>query len=439
MAIEARSRRGPIALSEERLREAKPEAKRYELTDAPKRGEGALLVRVEPSGRKDFYFRYFVKGKAFFIKIGRFREKKNDGGLTLEDARKKAATHTAILREHGDPKLKALEQERANEQQRRELEFQKKQGTLNQLIDAYIRSLKSKGKPEAAHDTEITLALHVTEAHPKIATAKAKDVAPDDITTILATMLGNGITRRANIVRAMLHAAFAYGAKCELNPLHVAADGVAFGIQSNPVALVPLQDQFDRVGKRVLTDEELGALWNGVQDRPSHLRAALRLAILFGGQRITQLTRAKWHDYDRTKHVLTLIDSKGRGPERTHLLPISEWARSILTDIKEGDGDNYIFATRRHTRVTVEQLSAIVREFVKKNGIAHYRLGDLRRTAETRIASLGVKKDIRAQLLSHGRTGVQDTHYDQWEYLPEKVDALAKWEAYLKAVLDRPA
>ncbi|MFM9883762.1 MAG: integrase, partial [Burkholderiales bacterium] len=68
-----------------------------------------------------------------------------------------------------------------------------------------------------------------------------------------------------------------------------------------------------------------------------------------------------------------------------------------------------------------------------------YSASDLRRTVETRLAQLGVTKDVRAQVLSHGRTsGVQEKHYDRHDYLPEKARALATWEAHL-AEIERSA
>lgn len=58
------------------------------------------------------------------------------------------------------------------------------------------------------------------------------------------------------------------------------------------------------------------------------------------------------------------------------------------------------------------------------------------RRCRTRLVELGVSKHIRAQLLSHGISGVQSKHYDPWSYLPEKRAALEKWERYLDGLLD---
>ena len=48
--------------------------------------------------------------------------------------------------------------------------------------------------------------------------------------------------------------------------------------------------------------------------------------------------------------------------------------------------------------------------------------------------TLGISRDIRAQLLSHGISGVQAVHYDRYAYTKEKRAALVKWERHLKRI-----
>lgn len=68
-----------------------------------------------------------------------------------------------------------------------------------------------------------------------------------------------------------------------------------------------------------------------------------------------------------------------------------------------------------------------------KEGISkqQFQFSDLRRTAETIMASLGIHKDIRAQVQSHGLGGVQDRHYDRHSYMDEKRAAINAWQGYL--------
>jgi hypothetical protein len=50
------------------------------------------------------------------------------------------------------------------------------------------------------------------------------------------------------------------------------------------------------------------------------------------------------------------------------------------------------------------------------------------------LAEMGVSKDLRGQLLSHGIHGLQDQVYDMYEYLPEKRDVLQRWETKLESI-----
>lgn len=45
---------------------------------------------------------------------------------------------------------------------------------------------------------------------------------------------------------------------------------------------------------------------------------------------------------------------------------------------------------------------------------------------------MGISKDVRAQVQSHGLGGIQGRHYDKHTYMPEKTAALTAWEAHLE-------
>lgn len=74
-----------------------------------------------------------------------------------------------------------------------------------------------------------------------------------------------------------------------------------------------------------------------------------------------------------------------------------------------------------------------IRLDLEKRGIAkeHFAFIDFRRTIETKLASLGITKDHRAQLQSHGLSGVQNKHYDRHDYMQEKASILLIWEKFL--------
>ena len=63
-----------------------------------------------------------------------------------------------------------------------------------------------------------------------------------------------------------------------------------------------------------------------------------------------------------------------------------------------------------------------------------FNLRDIRRTCETMLAGVGISRDTRAQLLSHGLSGVQAAHYDRHTYTDEKRAALIAWEQRLEEI-----
>ncbi|MDB4224950.1 integrase, partial [Granulosicoccus sp.] len=59
-----------------------------------------------------------------------------------------------------------------------------------------------------------------------------------------------------------------------------------------------------------------------------------------------------------------------------------------------------------------------------------------RRTCETMLASMGISRDLRAQIQSHGLSGIQQRHYDKHDYLSEKRAALDSWNRRLDKLIE---
>lgn len=164
-----------------------------------------------------------------------------------------------------------------------------------------------------------------------------------------------------------------------------------------------------------------------------------------------QLLRANWSDFDFDRGILTLRDGKGRPGlgVRDHLVPLTDWSLQHLEPMRELNQDApYPFATitkigRGKILMDPTTPSKVVKRvsdrLVLEHGLEPFRAGDLRRTCETMLASLGIPKECRGQLLSHGRSsGVQAKHYDRYAYLPEKKQALEIWTNHLAKILITP-
>jgi integrase len=220
----------------------------------------------------------------------------------------------------------------------------------------------------------------------------------------------------------------------------MAPDGAAdFKISANPVMLVSptkMAAVFNRAGDRVLRSEELRLYLMHVAALPSKItRLALTLQLVSGGQRFQQLLRLD--NSDIQGEVLRMLDPKGRRSQpRLHLLPIVAEMRETLDALIALNGTGPLFASR-DSIVQAETLSIAVHDISVAISHEHptippFRGGDIRRTVETILAEgLGISKDTRAQLLSHGLSGVQALHYDKGSHLDSKRAALRAWNNFL--------
>jgi integrase len=426
------------ALTSSAIEAVKPTAKNQDLTiEKLGMGRGCLILRVLPDGKKIFYYRHFVGGAKKFVLLGSFNSKgkRNWEGirgimLTLAAAKEGAKNLADIVAEYGDVETYDIKQTK-------QLALETSRGSFSQLLNAYIQSLKDSERVRT-NKVEGTINLHVIKAHPELMDYKAKDIGSGDVQTILAALVQKGRTRQVNLLRSYLHAAFNYAARHDNDPRRIATQSVSFNLELNPVALIPQIAEFNKTSERTLNREELLLFLKELDTAPVIPATFLKLLIALGGQRFEQLLRAEWSDYNFDTRVLSLKDSKGRPGlgVRDHLVPLTEWAVTILKPLRELNDNAHPFTSIGTTRMDVGTPSKLAKKIAEKmkteHGLETFRAGDLRRTCETLLASIGVTKEIRAQLLSHGRSsGVQAKHYDRYAYLPEKRAALEKWQVFL--------
>ena len=60
---------------------------------------------------------------------------------------------------------------------------------------------------------------------------------------------------------------------------------------------------------------------------------------------------------------------------------------------------------------------------------------DIRRTVKSRMGEIGVSKDIRDRLHNHALHDVSSKHYDRYDYLQPKKDAMTVWATWLEDVI----
>lgn len=420
------------------IRDAKASGTDVWLTEEGARGSGRLCLRA---GKKDanFYFRYTgPDGKQARLALGSYDI------VGLKDARAKAGDLSRLYQDGYRDLHAFLAQQQAEQAaaikvaaaQREKAERQAVTGSLDALCSAYTAWLDAQSK-QSAKDAKGVLARCMA-ASPDLAKRPANDISHKDIAAMLARLVEVGKGRAAGKLRSYLHAAYRAALQAEGDPT-IPAGLHGFDLDKNPVALVAAKGlaKFNKARERVLTEVELKAFLSALDDRPGVQADALRVLLLLGGQRVIQLLRAKPTDVDLDAGTITLLDPKGaRQQPRVHVVPINAPAAAILKKYQEGP---WCFSTHGRVPLRVETLTVAVADIstkLVKDKVSResFRLSDLRRTCETMLARMGISKDVRAQLLSHGIGGVQDRHYDKHDYLDEKRHALEAWAAKLESI-----
>jgi hypothetical protein len=189
----------------------------------------------------------------------------------------------------------------------------------------------------------------------------------------------------------------------------------------------------DRKGTRILSDEELTAIWQAATDK---FGAMVRLLILWGA-RNCEVGRLKPAWIERGIVIFPGAVVKNY---RDHAVPLLPMAREIL-DTHKTNGIYYF-----ESRWDVEKHFAdgswgkFKKELAERAGVSNWQLRDIRRTFRSAMPKLGIPREVAERLLNHV-SGAQrnelDEIYDRYDYLEEKRAALAKWEAHLSELLAR--
>jgi len=429
--------------TDRQVKAIKPRESRYRLAEATKqRGTGRLVLDIQPNGVKTFFFKYSrnLEGKAkrIHIKIGRYKD--SGGGYTLYEARKIAGQYEDMIKKGIDPKYYLEEQILLEAEKRRKIESAKKQATFGQLLESYVANMEAEGK-RSFKSVERSLETYVRRPFSEMTDNKANKIEASDIKSIIGRMIKNNITTHANRVRSYLHAAFQHGLNQDNNPRHFTDSPILFNLKYNPVAFVPKQADYERVGEHVIPEKEINVIWGKLE--PEIAAVLVKLAFCTG-QRTGELIRIPVTDIDLKDKVL-LISKDISKNKLDHVVPLSNIAISILKPwLKEIEGCEYLFPAMKsnqkfvldnHTSSTT--IAKHIRDYLAdQEKVEKFIPRDIRRTVKTLMGKAGIDKAIRDRVQNHSLQDVSSKHYDRYDYLPEKRQALKVWNDYLELILN---
>src|SRR5262249_40348682 len=198
---------------------------------------------------------------------------------------------------------------------------------------------------------------------------------------------------------------------------------------------------------RVLTDAEIHALWTGLPDAlPRSLGCQRIIKICFiTAQRVAEVAGMVPAELDLKAREWRLPGVRTKNGD-AHVVPLSELAIEISKEAMADAGKGApLFPAGKGSLSPVAVARTILRanEISKERplgrfGIAPWSAHDLRRTALTGMARLGVPPIVLGHVANHRTTtrpGVTLAVYSQYAYDREKREALDLWAARLAAIV----
>jgi integrase len=200
----------------------------------------------------------------------------------------------------------------------------------------------------------------------------------------------------------------------------------------------------DRARTRVLSDEEIRAIWSALGQLGT-FGAFVRM-LLLTAQRQGEVARMSHKEIDGDG--IWIIPAERYKTKRPNFVPLSKAALAVIEAQPQFDDCDYVFPSRAKTpysrsgkskaKVDKAVLAAMKTQAKKGAKVAplpNWTLHDLRRTAKTLMVRAGVRPDISERVLGHVIAGVEGT-YDRHSYADEKRDALEKLAAMIERILN---
>lgn len=388
----------PTSLSDAKVRNAKPRAKRYKLGD----GEGLFLF-VMPSGSKYWRLKYFFAGKEKLLALGVYPE------VSLADARERRGQARKILAAGNDP-----------------AEIKKKAKRLEVLKGANVfesvaREWLERRKHEWASITaEVARARLETYVLPKLGQRPIADITAPEVLTMLRIVEDKGTLETTRRVMSICGQIFMYAiatGRAERNPVPDLR-----GALKTPVVK---HYSFLEAGDLPEFLTKLDAY-----DGSSQTKLALRL-LLLTFVRTNELRGAQWTEIDWNKAEWRIPAERMKMKE-LHIVPLSKQTIAVLRELEQQTGHRtYVFPNQQNPAKFMSEntmLYALYRMGYHSRATGH----GFRSTASTILNEHGFRADVIERQLAHGERNSVRAAYNHAQYLGERREMMQWWADYLE-------
>jgi integrase len=349
-------------------------------------------VRVRAGGSRTWIVQYGIGGRERKLPLGRVT------ALDPGKARALAKDVLARVRLGEDPlALKYEAAARARE-------------TLGAQLPRYLAGKRASLRPRSYAQVERHLLVHAKPLHSRPLASLAGDRR--GVAVVLAKIAEASGPVEANMVRSSLSAYCGW----------LMREGL---LDANPILATNKAPQ-NGARTRVLSEADLKAIWNGLDD--DRYGVIVKLLVLTGLRR-EEIGGLRWDEIDLDQEVVRLPTERCKN-KRPHDVPLSAPALAILkAQPREGDRVFESFGSWGRAKARLDRKLA--------GTVAPFRLHDFRRLVSTTMHDkLGVQPHVVEAVLGHvGHQGGVAGTYNKALYLDERRHALTRWAEHVEGIV----
>jgi integrase len=375
-------------------------------------------VRVTTTGLKTFYFNYRFQGRSRRLTLGRYPH------TSLKDAR--GAAHAALrsLAKGEDPQVDAPEVSGFS-------------AALDEFVELYC---KTSNRTSTAYETERILRAVFLKAW---GTRRVDTIGKTDIVVITDRFMRAGKPSAANHAFSAARKFFNWcvdRGMLQISPCHTLNMPAPIGKRSN-----------------VIEDAHLAMLWKAAANEVGYPFGTIFQLLTLTAQRRGEVCGMRWDELDLDAGLWNIPGPRTKNAQR-HTVPLTPAVLEILeglAPIAKKTNSEYVFPARgkpeqsytgysKGKRELDAAFNAKRREEATANGESpdeiedpDWTLHDLRRTAATRMAELGILPHVVERVLNHvsGTFGRVAGIYNRFQYVDEMRDALTTWETHVLGLI----
>ncbi len=371
------------------LKSLKPKVRKYQIRETT-----GFAIRVAPTGSKTFLFIYESAGKRKEINLGSYP------AVSISEARNKY-NEASISRARGEDPKKLVEPVKVE-----------KVRLASDLVKEYTAWCYDNHVLKWALEKDRVFTQHVL---PILGNLPVADIKRRHVLDMMTALREGGVKRGGlrNTFRA-ISSMFTYAETMqytEISPCRALRKVLTY-VKS-----------VDR--SRVLSESEIPVLWKMLDEYGAYdtTKNAMKL-ILVTAQRPGEVTNMEWEDIDGDWWIIP--PNKAQKGKRHHRVYLTDTAKALMGDPKSG----FVFRSSKFPEkaISLSSVQTIARNL---QWGTRWTPHDLRRTARTHMARLGIPREHGEAVLNHAKAGMVKV-YDQYEYDAEKKAALLLWEKELK-------